>query len=357
MSNGSGGGGDRDNWSVRRRRMRKRRDRREDERREQIREQIRAEKIPYLRRRRRTKERHLPKPPSPFVIGMTRSGTTLLRLMLDSHPDLAIPPETHFIPDIIKLYHDGNTSPEEIADVMISGRRWDDFGIPADRLRKALEGLRPLVRPEVSIRTFYRLYAKGQRKPRWGDKTPGYGTKMRRIQRVLPEARFIHMIRDGRDVALSLKEREADLTTEQVARRWRHRINNTRRAAKHLDDYLEVRYEDLVNEPEATLRRICEYIELDYSPKMLDYHERAEERLEEMAQPLEAEEDKRGLSAESRLEAHALTSEPPRTDRVGRWRREMSPEDLAIFEEHAGRLIGKLGYERAAVESNLASEA
>jgi hypothetical protein len=331
--------------------MRKRRNRREDARREQIREQIRAEKIPYLRRRRRTKERHLPKPPSPFIIGMTRSGTTLLRLMLDSHPQLTIPPETHFIPDIIKLYHDGQTTPKEIADVMISGRRWDDFGIPPEKLRRELDRLRPLVRPEVPIRAFYRLYAKGQRKPRWGDKTPGYATKMRRIQRVLPEARFIHVIRDGRDVALSLKEREADLTTEQIARRWRHRINRTRRTAKHIDDYLEIRYEDLVADPEKTLSRICAHIDLSYSDKMLDYHQRAEERLEEMAQPLEEEDEKRGLSAASRLEAHALTTEPPRTDRAGRWRREMSPEDLAIFHEHAGGLLEKLGYDTAGAEA------
>ena len=349
-------GDGRDNWKQRRRRMRKRRKKREMERREQIREQLRKEKIPYLRRRRRTAERNLPKPPAPFVIGMTRSGTTLLRLMLDSHPELAIPPETHFIPDIIKLYHEELPSPDAIAEVLVGSRRWDDFQIPADKMRKELDKLRPMVKPEVPIRTFYRLYAKRQGKPRWGDKTPGYATKMRRIKKVLPEARFIHMIRDGRDVALSLKEREADLTTEQVARRWRHRINRTRRAAKHIDDYLEVHYEELVGEPEKTLRKICAHIELDYSPKMLDYHERAEDRLEEMAQALEAEEDKRGLTAESRLEAHALTSEPPRTDRVGRWRREMSPEDLAIFEEHGGRLLGKLGYERAVHEPNVASE-
>jgi hypothetical protein len=159
------------------------------------------------------------------------------------------------------------------------------------------------------------------------------------------------MIRDGRDVALSLQDRDAGLTTEQVARRWRHRINRTRRAARHVPDYLEIRYEDLVTDPEGTLGRICEHIELDYSPRMLDYHQRATERLRELARPLAAEGEKRGLSAESRLEAHALTSEPPRTDRTGRWRTEMSAADLAVFEEHAGDVLAKLGYERAPASS------
>jgi hypothetical protein len=157
-------------------------------------------------------------------------------------------------------------------------------------------------------------------------------------------------------VALSLRDREAGLTTEQMARRWRHRINRTRRAARHVPDYVEVRYEDLVAEPEATLRRICEHIELDYSPRMLDYHERAEDRLSEISQPLAAEEGKRGLSADSRLEAHALTAEPPRTDRSGRWREEMSAADVATFEEHAAELLAELGYETAASRAKLTSD-
>jgi len=340
----SSNGGGRDNWKQRRRRTRKRQMRRERERRQEL---IANEKIPYLRRRRRTLERNLPKPPAPFVIGMTRSGTTLLRLMLDSHPELTIPPETHFIPDVIKAFKEGTNSPDELAEIFIGSRRWDDFGISERKFRRELHKLRPVVRPEVPVRTFYRLYAKGQGKTRWGDKTPGYATKVRRINRILPEAHFIHMIRDGRDVALSLRDRDAGLTTEQVARRWRHRINRTRRAAKHVPEYFEVRYEDLVAEPEKTLRGICERIELEWSPLMLDYHQTASERLEEMAQPLEAEGEKRGLSAESRLDAHALTSEPPRTDRAGRWRREMTPEELEIFEEHAGELLAELGYEAA----------
>jgi hypothetical protein len=327
--------------------------RQERERRRQL---IADERIPYLRRRRRTRERQLSKPPAPFVIGMTRSGTTLLRLMLDAHPDLTIPPETHFIPDVIKAFREGSNSPDEVVQLMAASRRWADYGIPEPELRRELRRLRPLVRPEVPIRTFYRLYAKGQGKSRWGDKTPGYATKMRRINRTLPEARFIHIIRDGRDVALSLRDREAGLSTEQVARRWRHRINRTRRAAKHVPDYLEVRYEDLVAEPEATLQRICDHIELEWSPTMLSYHRRAAERLQEISQPLAAEEEKRALSAESRLDAHALTAEPPRTDRSGRWRAEMSVADLATFEEHAGELLVELGYESASPEAKLTSD-
>jgi hypothetical protein len=302
--------------------------------------------LSYFQVRRRRRARR-DRPPAPFIVGMTRSGTTLLRLMLDSHSQLAIPPETHFIPDLIKAFNQQRDTPEEVLEVFTSNRRWSDFGISEKRLLKELEGIAPLDKPAFAVRAFYDVYAKSQRKPRWGDKTPGYATRLRRIQRVIPEARFVHMIRDGRDVALSLEKRDAGLTLEQAARRWRHRINRTRRVAEHVPHYMEVRYEDLITDTEPTLRRVVEFVELEWEPKMLDYHERAEDRLGEIDRALESEAGKRGLSAESRVEAHALTSEPPRPDHIGLWRDQMGAEDLAIFEEHAGELLVDLGYGNA----------
>ena len=322
-------------WKRRQRRVKKARRERRD-----------AARIGYFRGHRRKRVRK-PRSPAPFIVGMTRSGTTLMRLMLDAHPELTIPPETHFIPDLIKAFNQGRDTPEEVLKVFTENRRWGDFGISESRLLRALKGVAPLDRPAFPVRAFYDVYAKDQRKPRWGDKTPGYGTVMRRIHNVLPEARFIHMIRDGRDVALSLEQRDSELTTEQVARRWRHRINRTRRVSEHVPHYIEVRYEDLITEPEATLRRVCDFIELDWDPRILEYHHNAEDRMSEIERPLHGEKDKRALSAESRVEAHALTSEPPQADRVALWQGRMSDEDLAIFEEHAGELLADLGYPKA----------
>src|SRR5204862_129179 len=86
-------------------------------------------------------------------------------------------------------------------------------------------------------------------------------------------------------------------------------------AAEGVEHYIEIRYEDLVADPEPVLRRICDLVELDYDPEMLSYHERSPERLSELDQPLRAEGSKRGLTAESRQEAHARTAEPPLTQR------------------------------------------
>ena len=287
------------------------------------------------------------RPPAPFVVGVNRSGTTLLRLMLDSHPELTIPPETHFVPEMIRLARRENTTRKRLVRAATSHPRWGDFGLDEEVLLERMQALKPLT-PAGAIRVFYDLYAEKECKPRWGDKTPRYMRAMPRIERALPEARFIHLIRDGRDVALSQAERAlAGDAPElgEVAERWRRRIETARKHAADLDHYLEVRYEDLVGDPEVALRRICEFIELPYDAAMLDYHERAAGRLTEMDRDLNSGESGQVRTGDERLAGHAMTSKPPSTDRCGRWREEMPPAEEAEFERVAGTLLADLGYE------------
>jgi predicted secreted protein len=291
-----------------------------------------------------------PRQPAPFIVGVNRSGTTLLRLMLDSHPELTIPPETHFVPEMIRLARRRNTTRKRLARAATEHPRWGDFGLDADELLRRLQDVKPLT-PADAIRAFYELYAEKEGKPRWGDKTPRYMRAMPRIERALPEARFIHLIRDGRDVALSQAERsldgEAPPITE-VAGRWKRRIETARVHSADLDAYLEVRYEDLVGDPGAALAQICDFIELPYDAAMLGYHERAALRLGEMDRDLGTGENGPIRTGGERMAGHAKTTEPPSTDRCGRWREEMSGEDESEFERVAGSLLSDLGYETRA---------
>ncbi len=283
--------------------------------------------------------------PAPFIVGATRSGTTLLRLMLDAHPEMAIPSETHFIPDLIKAYRLESTSPERLAEVVTAHRRWGDFHLDANDLLERFRAIDPLT-PGDAIRAFFELYAEREGKPRWGDKTPGYVREMHRIESVLPEARFVHLIRDGRDVALSVLDMNwGPSTVPEAAFRWKKRILRAREQVPRIGHYVEIRYEDLVRDTEATLRRVCEFVELPYNEAMLRYHERAEERLQEKARDLDRGPDKAPQSAEARMESHALAAEPPNPERIERWRTEMSGEDRAVYEELAGDLLADLGYE------------
>lgn len=294
--------------------------------------------------RRRLRARGPVPPPAPFVCGVTRSGTTLLRLMLDTHPEVAIPGETHFVPRLIKRMERRRLSADEAADFVTRHKRWGDFHLDPDELRARFRALRPF-NAAGAIRAFYGLYAEREGKPRYGDKTPGYMREMLRLQRVLPEARFIHIVRDGRDVALSvMKLNWGPSTPTEAAELWVERIRRARKQAPKVSHYMEVVFEDLVLDTEPTLRRVCEFIELDYDPAMLDYHERAEERLREKARDLPRSK-RPPQPAELRMRSHQLAREPPREDRIGLWRSKMSPEQVAEYEAVAAPLLTELGYE------------
>ena len=291
-------------------------------------------------RRRRAKT----PPPAPFVVGVSRSGTTLLRLMLDAHPDLAIPAETHFIPKLIRNLKKSDDDPRDVAvETITTHRRWPDFQLDERELSDRIGALKDPSATEI-LRAFYGLYAERESKARWGDKSPPYVRKMPRIGSVLPEARFIHLIRDGRDVALSLTEVEwGPESIPEAAEKWKEWIAKARRQAKRVDHYLEVRYEDLVTDPEPTLRRVCEFVELEFSEDMLTYHERASERMSGVIREFQIGGGPL-LTADDRAQQHKLVSEPPQADRLARWQRDMSEQDQARFEEIAGELLVELGY-------------
>jgi hypothetical protein len=285
-------------------------------------------------------------PPAPFVVGVGRSGTTLLRLMLDSHPELAIGPETGFAPDVVRACRSRGVSPGELMALLREQRSWGDFDLDESELERRIAAASRLD-AGAALRAFYGLYAESQGKPRWGDKTPAYVKRMPMIERALPEARFVHVIRDGRDVALSRAKRamRQAATPERAAETWRKRILKARKQAERLQGYLEVRYEDLVTDTEATLRRVTELIALDWDDAMLRYHERAPERLAEISRDLPAKGTKASRPGAERAAAHALATEPPKAERIAAWREQMSGSDRDAYESVAGELLVDLGYE------------
>ncbi len=285
--------------------------------------------------------------PAPFVVGVGRSGTTLLRLMLDAHPELAIPPETHFLPALIACFDAGQEPGSgELVEAVKSHEGWRDFGMSEADLEAAFAGASGAA---DAIRGFYAAYAARHDKLRWGDKTPVYIEHIAQIGAVLGgQARFVHLIRDGRDVAVSRRARAAARGREPTpapkeAATWRRRIEGARAEASSVEHYREWRYEDLVADPERVLREICDFAELEFDAGMLAYHEGASARLAELSDLTSAGGKVRPRS--ERIAAHALTSEPPRPDRLGRWRTELEPAEVAAYEDEAGELLAELGYE------------
>jgi Sulfotransferase family len=292
------------------------------------------------------------RPPAPFVVGVPRSGTTLLRLMLDAHPQLAVPAETHFFPDLIERWHELTAAGAaddriraEVIDLITNHPRWPELGVSEAAVAARLDEGDALGLPQA-LRSVGAAYALAAGKPRWGDKTPGYVMAMVPIHRALPEARFVHVIRDGRDVAVSLAGVGwGPGDAAGAAKLWSRRIRIARKQAADLPPgtYTEVRYEDLVTDPHAVLEELCRFLELPFSEEMLSYSEGGSRMLDAIG---DLGDPSGGVKpAAERRRQHASAARPPSTDRIGRWRHDLSEDERRRFESIAGETLEELGYE------------
>jgi Sulfotransferase family len=277
--------------------------------------------------------------PFPFIVGCGRSGTTLVRAILDSHPDLAIPHESYFIGTLAPRRHRYEGRGGFDADLFVADLlkhpwfyRWE---LAEEDVRAVLTAEPPADYPDA-IRRVFSLYTRQHGKARYGDKTPKYVAQIPLLAELFPEACFIHVIRDGRDVALSLMEQEwGSGNVSEAAIFWKKRAGIGRKAGLLLgpERYVEVRYEELVDDPERTVRSLCAFIDLGYERDMLRYFERADELVASAAFP----------HRHDRLFSPVIKG-------LRDWRRQMSSQQIATFEALAGDLLDDFGYERGSAE-------
>ena len=277
-------------------------------------------------------------PPFPFLVGCGRSGTTLLRAMCDSHPDLAVPPESHFVVPLAPRSSDAFDA-AAFLDRLYGQERfllWElDRGDVEGALRRsAVAGYAD------AVRVVFGVWADSHGKSRYADKTPGYVLHIPLLARLFPESVFVHLVRDGRDVASSFLELGWADTVEEAALHWKLRVRRGRRAGSALPArrYHELRYEDLVADPEGSLRRLCDVIELPFSDHMLTHERHAAEVARTTSHP----------------EYHRRLARAT-TGGLRDWRRELAPEQVVRFELVAGDLLQELGYEPAAGRASLAA--
>lgn len=273
--------------------------------------------------------------PFAFVVGCPRSGTTMLRGMLDSHPRLSIPLESHFIPGLRERLEappgPGPLDVELLVQLLREDPRFRAWDLPEAVLDDSLLAAAPRSLAEA-LRHLYAAYAEAHGATRYGDKTPQYVSHMDDLAALVPEARFVHLVRDGRDVAASL--RDAPFGPDSLARcalRWRTLVARGLRSAARLGGRrcLLVRYERLVRDPEVVLRRICRFLELTYDERMLGYHRRADEI----------------LGAVADRPCHQSVRRPP-TPGLRDWARDLREDEIAAVEHVAGDLLDRLDYPR-----------
>ena len=185
-------------------------------------------------------------------------------------------------------------------------------------------------------------YAKSQGKERWGDKTPYYTVDIDVLWSLFPESKFIHLVRDGRDVLLSQQNISwLSNSVPRLAEDWRWKTTVCDKVGSVLgpEYFLELKYEDLIRDTEGTLRTICGFLGEPFAAEMLSHDETAESV----------------VPADS-LRWHKNSVRRPDPEKLFAWRHKLSRADQIIFEQVAGSALELFGYERQNRRSTLTSK-
>jgi hypothetical protein len=271
-----------------------------------------------------------------FIVGADRSGTTLLVVMLDRHPDVAIPSEGHFIPPLWRQRRrygadDRIENLDRFLYDLLSHPSFRHWSLPAESIRWELGSIE-CPQFAVAIAAAYAAFARSQGKTRWGDKTPEYVGHIPLLATLFPEARFVHMIRDPRDVALStLDLNKLHRHAATSAYFWARKIRRAREAEKWLGSrrYHEVRYEALVSDPRSELQRLADFLALPFDERMLDHDPHSIERIPPRLRHM-----------------HSRLALPP-TKGLRDWRTQMRPSDVEEVEAIAHAEMEATGYPRS----------
>ena len=263
-----------------------------------------------------------------FIVGCGRSGTTLLRSMLDNHPQVGVPLESLFIID----YLISQRSPSVLRKLLPREYELAEWGLTCTP-----DDLSDCATAAEMIDRLHRLYLRTHGKSRWGQKTPRFVRYGELLLSTFPEARFVHMIRDPRAVARSLVRSEVHRSTVlHAAQRWVTDVSaGLDLERNHPDKVLRLRYESMVSEPEVELRRVCDFLDLEFVERMLRFHERAPDAYGSYSQHI-----------------HSGLGRPVSTDATETWREQLGAADIAMVESLCAPLMDELGYVREASDDS-----
>lgn len=281
--------------------------------------------------------------PYAFFVGCPRSGTTLIQRLGNAHPLLAVVNEAEWIAKWwerrVGVEPDGTVRPE-LVERLLAHKRFPRLGLEPERVAELVRDSEPKHYTRF-VTELFDLHGRAEGKPLVGEKSPSYVKDLATMHELFPHARFVHLIRDGRDVALSAlawKKRERVLgryptwkddpvTTAAIWWEWHVRLGREVGASLGPDLYHELRYESLVDDPQEECRKLCGFLDVRYDEAMLRFHEGRTRR-------------KPGLGSKA--------SWLPVTPGLRSWRQQMPAEDVVRFAAACGPLLDELGYESGA---------
>lgn len=266
-----------------------------------------------------------------FVVGCQRSGTTALAVMLDRHSRIAMLPETQFFWSYEKRDRAGGApmTHEHIVERALSDKFIRETHLTTDELLATYRRYEPT--HENFFRALMEAYAARHGKARPAEKSCNHLFAADRLLALYPEAKIICILRDGRDVVRSIRNVPwgRSLPWGALCRKWKWFAGELRRAqARNSADRLTVvRYEVLMAQPEAELRRLCEFIGESFEPTQLE----------------------RGTGTDVvptyELGWKGKAKDRPDANRAAAWRRNESPEQIALWNHYMGRALRDCGYD------------
>lgn len=265
-----------------------------------------------------------------FIGGCSRSGTTLLGSMLGGHNQFICTPESHFKIDVLRLL---NGATDDIDGTAVFKRlsqhwRYKIWELAADdsHLAQELDGCSYADLLNWLITQYTHSVGRSQAIT-WVDHTPENISYAMTLHQLFPNAKFIHIVRDGRGVAASIIPLDWGPNSIVKAARWWVRMVSFGLAAERLlppSQIAQVKYEDLVTDPEQTLRRLCDFLEVPF----------AEEMLQATGFKL----------PQYTLRQHTLVGSAPNPATATRWQQRLSARDVEIFENQTRDYLAFLGY-------------
>ncbi|MCW2991828.1 MAG: hypothetical protein JWM73_2422 [Solirubrobacterales bacterium] len=278
-------------------------------------------------------------PDRPVLIGACpRSGTTLLRGLLNNHPDLAIPGESNFIFYLWRHRGEFGSLRREKNRRRMAEWIFDSDGRGAKRIQGRStreEAIQRMVDAEGTIGSVFaagfELYAERHRSARWGDKRPGYAGFIKTMFELFPNAQFVNLIRDPRGAVASQLPLGWDHPEEALASSvatWETSIQRVDDHSEHLrpDQLIDVRFEDLVRDPRGEVTRICAWATLEADDKLITKM---------------ITQKRRGQFREG---WHDKLNDEIDTSAVDSWRTRMEPAQIAFVEQTTGTYFERLGY-------------
>lgn len=280
-----------------------------------------------------------------FVIGRPRSGTTLLRTLLDAHPNIVIPFESPLILKLANKYSKIRIWNRELLNNLFDDlrvlKKFNTWLIDEELLKNNLLKINHELDYQTIIKFIYShfnpIFVKEEIKI-FGDKNPHYASSINKIFSLFPDAKYLHITRDYRDNILSnLKFEFGTSRKSLLAYRWKESIIKMNKLKeKYPNQFFTLRYEDLVEDPAQIMKSVCDILGVEYQPDILRFHEKKDEVLATF--PLH--------SLERMLKFQSNLFRPINKSAVGKWKTDLEDRDVMIADMVVGDIAEKSGYER-----------